>query len=370
MKQAGILTFHRVTNYGAILQAYALKQVCDGLGYETHIIDYRGDEVEEKPAPIRNFLSGSYSVSSILKCVREIMSYRGNKKRWSGFADFRNKYLNESVKCSNIAEIQDLGYDAYIAGSDQIWNYRITGDTFDPVFFLQFNTPARKVIYAASSQDVPFPEDMEFQFKKALDKTKCPIGIREQKLAVYVENITGVRCPVVLDPTLMAGREVMERLVPPGLSKADYILNYQIDSNPHTDVSVKSLEKKFKCPVYTMTVPRLGAVHGRKGEADPIEFLALLKGARFLVTNSFHGIALSLLFEKDFFAYENGGVMTRIDGLLELCHLTNRKVKMVCDIDENNRIDYNNVRSVLEEQRKASRGFLQSAIQGDIVVQK
>src|SRR5699024_106788 len=112
-----------------------------------------------------------------------------------------------------------------------------------------------------------------------------------------------------------------------------YILIYQIDANPYSDVSVKTLEKRFQCPVYTMTVPRLGSIHGRKGQAGPEEFLGFLKNARFLVTNSFHGVALSLLFEKQFFVYENGGVMSRIDGLLKQTGLLDRKIKMVRDID-------------------------------------
>ena len=362
MKQAGILTFHHVTNYGAVLQAYALKQVCDDLGYETHIIDYWGDEVEESPSPIKNFVLSPHTKRDMLRCARGVLSYLGERKRWLGFETFRKRYLNESERCVNSFDIQNLGYDLYIAGSDQIWNYQITGDAFDPVFFLQFDTTANKIIYAASSQDVPFSPDMEVQFKDMLYKTTCPIGIREEKLAEYVQEVTGKTHPVVLDPTLLAGRDVMDRIPTPDIGLGNYILNYQIDANPNTDISVKSLEKRFCCPVYTMTVPRLGAVHGRKGAADPVEFLALLKGAKFLVTNSFHGIALSLLYEKDFYVYENSGVMTRIDSLLDLCHLPDRKVKMVCDIDEMNHIDYDIVRPILNKCRAASMSFLKSAI--------
>lgn len=367
MKQVGILTFHRVANYGAILQAYALKQVCDDLGYEAHIINYRNDEMEEFGSPVRSFLNGSHSVGSAVRCVRKLMSYVGDKKRWKGFVQFRKEYLSESAECSSVDEIKQLGYDVYIAGSDQIWNYRITGGEFDPAFFLQMETEAKRVIYAASSQDTPFPKNMELKFAELLRNTDCPIGIREEKLAVYAEKITGVRYSVVLDPTLLAGKEIFERLKTPGPPKKEYILLYQIDANPYTDISVRTLEHRFECPVYTMTVPRLGSVHGRKGEATPEQFLALLKGAKFLVTNSFHGIALSLLFEKNFYVYENGGVMTRIDGLLELCHLLNRKVKVVQDIDENSSVDYSKVRPYLEKARVASMEFLKSGLQGEKV---
>lgn len=365
MKRVGILTFHRAANYGAVLQAYALKEVCNDLGYETHIINYWNPNMAEAPAPVKHFLAGPHSVGAALKCLRGLMSIGGDRVRWSRFVQFRTDYLNESAVCSSSDDIRELNYDVYIAGSDQIWNYRITGSQFDPVFFLQFDTSAQKIIYAASAQDTPFPKDMELIFCEMLRKTQCPIGIREEKLAAYVEKVTGKRHPVVLDPTLLAGRAVMERIPTPAPPSGPYILLYQIDSNPYTDISVASLEARFGCPVYTMTVPRLGAIHGRKGKAGPEEFLSLLKDTKFLVTNSFHGIALSLLFQKNFFVYENGGVMSRIDGLLNLCGLMDRKVKLVCDIDENSRIDYEKVNPLLETARQTSLDFLKAAFLGE-----
>ena len=224
MKQVGILTFHRVANYGAILQAYALKQVCDDLGYEAHIINYRNSKMEEAPAPVKKFLAENHSIGSAVRCIRGFMSYVGDKRRWKGFVQFRDKYLNESAECFSVNEIKQLGYDVYIAGSDQIWNYRITGGEFDPAFFLQMETEAKRVIYAASSQDTPFPQNMEIKFAELLRNTDCPVGIREEKLASYVEKITGVRYPVVLDPTLLAGKEIFERIRTPKPPKKEYIL--------------------------------------------------------------------------------------------------------------------------------------------------
>ena len=164
----------------------------------------------------------------------------------------------------------------------------------------------------------------------------------------------------------MAGRRIIEKIPDVKITKKPYILIYQIDSNPASDISVKTLEKKFRCNVYTMTVPRLGSIHGRKGVAGPVEFLSLLKGAEFLVTNSFHGIALSLLLEKQFYVYENGGVMTRIDGLLSQVGLMGRKIKMSSDIDRRDIIDYHSVNIRLKELRDESRAFLKSALAGEM----
>ena len=88
------------------------------------------------------------------------------------------------------------------------------------------------------------------------------------------------------------------------------------------------------------------------------------------MTNSFHGIAISLLFEKQFYVYENGGVMTRIDGLLSQMGLLGRKVKMSTDIDQTDIIDYSRINAQLEELRNDSMQFLMKAIEGKITEKK
>lgn len=363
----GILTFHRALNYGAVLQAYALKQVCEDLGYESHIIDYDYDGGEEQAAPLPAFFAAENKKAALPGLIRGLLGWPGNQKRIRAFNSFRKEYLAESAPCANAEQIAALGYDILIAGSDQIWNRGVTQHRYDPVFFMDFETSARKILYAASSEDVPFPDEKGEAFAKALEGLQGTVSIRERKLADYVEQLTGKAYPLVLDPTLLAGGDFLETIAIPEPPAHDYILLYQISSNPDSDISVRSLEKRFSCPVYTMTVPRLDDSHGRRGTAGPEEFLSLLKGAKFLVTNSFHGIALSLLMHKQFFVYENGGVMTRIDSLLDLVGLENRKVKMVTDIDPDFDVEYAGVDARLETSRKMSMNFLCQALTGDAV---
>lgn len=363
----GILTFNRACNYGAVLQAYALKCVCDELGYESHIVNYWKDADDLRPNLLRTFLSSGNKKRAAITLCRQMLSYTGDQRRWNAFQEFRHNYLNESPACRTADEVAALNYQKYVVGSDQIWNYRITGNEFDPVYFGQIPGDSDVVLYAASAHDTPFPLDMERKFKAILEQSVPAVGVREQKLAEYASSVSGVHYPAVVDPTLLAGREVFDLLADRKVPKEPYILIYQIDSNPNSDISVRTLESRFGCPAYTMTVPRLGDKHGRKGEAGPEEFLTLLKNAKFLVTNSFHGIALSLLLEKQFFVYENGGVMTRIDSLLDTVSLTDRKVKMVADIDPSRIIDFKPVREKLAHLRNESMVFLRSALDGTYV---
>ena len=364
-KKIGIITFHQALNYGAVLQAYALKVVCDDLGYETHIIDYHYKGLKEKVSLFKTFKTTCNKKRAVVKLIRDLMSYPWDKQRAESFAEFRKKFLSESKACFNINDILNLKYDAYISGSDQIWNYKITGGDFDPVFFCDFPSTVGKIVYAGSSHDTPFPLDKELEFKNLLQKTDAFLSAREKKLADYIREISGKDIPVVLDPTLLAGRKLLSSIPIKKTKEKDYILIYQIDRNPASDITVKKLEKEFNKKVFTMTVPRLGSLHRRKGNSGPQEFLALLQDADFLVTNSFHGVALSLIFHKNFYVYENGGVMTRIDSLLKMTNLTDRKVKMVKDIDLHNGIDFSKVDQKLALERDNSIHFLKEALTND-----
>lgn len=366
-RKIGILTFHQANNYGAALQAFALKSYCETLGYESHIINYKALGDADKVTPLSDFIQEPKNKKALIKLIRSSMSLIGDQKRAASFIEFRRKYLDETEVCYTPEDIANLKYDIYISGSDQIWNYQITSMKFDPIFFLQFKSNAKKIIYAASSQDTPFPLDWEIKFKGMLEKTDAIIGIREKKLADYVYSITGSKYPVVADPTILAGKDILDKI--PSYNKIDvpYILIYQIDSNPYSDVSVKALEKRFKCRVYTMTVPRLGSFHGRKGATGPEGFMGLLRNAEFLVTNSFHGIALSLIYQKQFYVYENGGVMSRIDGLLKQTGLTDRKIRLVKDIDLDKKIDYTNVTQTINRMQEKARLFLEEALKGNVI---
>ena len=131
----GILTFNQALNYGAVLQAYALKAVCDELGYEAHVIDYHFPGIEkERIAPIKRFINADDKKRGLFSLVRGLLSYPWDKKRERSFFTFRKKYLSESVSCYGAEDIKSLGYDVLVSGSDQIWNYKICSDSHNRVY--------------------------------------------------------------------------------------------------------------------------------------------------------------------------------------------------------------------------------------------
>ena len=361
MKQAGILTFHKSNNYGAVLQAYALMSVVNDLGYDTHVINYQ--YVESNRMPLSAFLKKKPSTKQMIHyCIRPLLKNKLGKIRASQFDRFRAEYMNESCEVKTSDDVADLHYDLYISGSDQIWNYHITNHEFDPVFFLQFQSDAKKLIYAASSQNPPYEAEKEQELVELLENCKYPVTVREKILADYVEKLTQRKVSQVIDPTLLAGKGFFDKITLPQYDLSPYVLMYQIDSNPRTDVSIASLENFFKCDAYSFSVPKNKDDTKKKGTMGPDGFLAMLRDAEYIVTNSFHGIALSLLYHKQFFVYENGGVMSRIDSLVESVSLMGRKIKMTSDIDVSKKIDYDQVDKKLEVLRQHSMEILRDAI--------
>lgn len=363
-KKAGILTFHKSFNYGAILQAYALKEIFEDLGYEAKIIDYITIDAEDNKS-IHYKIAHTNGIKNKLNIIlRYLLISQSMILMKYNYKKFINKHISKSTKCNNKKDIISLKYDVYVAGSDQIWNYRITGYNFDDVYFLDFNNSSKNIIYAASSQDVPFEKKYEDKFKLKLHNNKACISIREKQLAEYIYNITGEQYPVVLDPTLLGGKAILDRIKKKTIMmKKKYIVLYQIERNCEVDISYESLKNKFNnYDIITFSHPRLGCIAGRKGYVGPDTFLAYLNSAEFIVTNSFHGVALSIIYEKRFFVYPNNGVMTRINNLIEESGLEERRITSVNDINENSIINYTKVNSRLDDLRKKSFDFLRKSL--------
>lgn len=364
-KVVGIITFHTANNFGAVLQAYAMQYVCTGLGYDVRMIRYKGFDAANGTHPFRSFLGRSKTLKSIRRLARSLAEYPWRRKKEKAFQEFKNKYFIETPLCDSAEKIVSLGFNAYIAGSDQIWNYHITGGRLDPVYFLNINTNVPKIVYAASSQDVPFPEDWEKRLRESLTAADASVGIRDKALTEYADRLTGKEYTMVLDPTLLAGKEFLDTIAVKKPAVGPYILIYQIDHNPDAGVSVKTLEKQFNKAVYTLTVPCLGDMHGRRGDIGIEAFLGYIKYADMIVTNSYHGLCVSLLYHKLFYVYENKGSGQRVGSLLGLLGLQEQSINNINEIEPDRKLDYGHIDKLLIRERKKSMRFLEEGLKND-----
>lgn len=356
-KKIGVITFHNYDNYGAVLQSYALQECIRRYGAHPEIIDYNCRYITN-PFQIKRLKNKGF-----FNYIYGAIGYLCYLPRRKKFNVFRKKMLySEPVNRKNIESL-DGKYDVYIAGSDQIWDYHLTN--FDKTYFLDFITKGKKCSYAASIGEHLPPEEYRKEYGELLSKFDR-IFVRESYGSDVVEQLTGIRADCTCDPTLLLSGEEWEQMIEqPSNNKKDYILVYQLGVNPSFVKFVKRLKKNTGLHVEYIPFPLVGALGCSTNiTAGPIEWLGLFKGAKYVVTDSFHGTVFSLLFRKPFFVRVDGHhVNRRVEELLTRLNLTDRIIsdeltdKMLTEM-----VDYDSVDEILKLMRKDSLNKLSEII--------
>ena len=363
-KKVGIITLHRVTNYGSVLQAYALQEKIKEIGYDVQIIDYRPSR-----AKMSNMLKGLKDKNNLLKksiiirtIVRAIMlpSYI---LRFRTFKKFLNKYLNLTgeyyVEEEDFTNSNNLSFDIYCTGSDQVWNSEWNGKIDKPLFLSFVSDNNKKIAYAASFGKKKLDSWEMEETKKLLDRYDY-ISVRElDGLNILKElGIKNAKC--VLDPTLLLNGDEWRKLSSNKFKKEEYILVYNLNRNKRIHDYAVRLSKKTGCKIKYITYQ----IHDfyKKGHmycnTSVENYLSLIDNAKYIVTDSFHGVAFSINFNKNFIVIYPDKFSSRLESILNLTKLTNRVVKK-----ENNEllldsINYDNVNKSLLEYRNKSIHYL------------
>lgn len=363
MKKVGILTFHRSENYGSVLQAYALsKKINDILGENScEIIDYSNKNQRELYAI---FLK-SNSVKNIIKNVRAALNYSQLKRRKDSFTHFienilpisKEKYNSEEDLRNNTAT-----YSAIICGSDQIWN-PLSLDFSISFFGVDFDCP--KSAYAPSIRNADINDFKEYkgQITAALEQFNY-ISLREKQNISVFQQLTSKSIECVCDPTLLLSKNEFDKICVNTKLPEDYIFYYSIDYNSQSVEMVKSISKKLNKPVLIIfSTNKTYNVYFKgfklvKNNA-PGDFINLVKNASLVLSTSFHGVAFSVIYRKNFFALKtNNYTDARIYDLLNEINLTDRYIDyndyMKTDFDKS--INYNE--NAISELVENSTNFL------------
>lgn len=291
----GIITFHRAVNYGAVLQAYALQKAISGLGAQAEIIDYRNRYIESCYDPY------SFKGNKIKALMKMLLLGRLRTKKNRAFAHFSEKYMNlsnEKYEDSAALEKAEPLYDAFVTGSDQVWNTDCAD--FDPAYFLTFvKDQKKKNSYAASFGFTKIPEGYEPEYIKRLSGYRN-ISVREESGKEIVRQATGRDVPVVLDPTLLLTEKDWSA-VAGDVPQKGYILVYTVLHSDGLLDYARRLSKEKGLPVFYLNDKSfenrdLTYIRG----ASPEEFLGYFRHADYVVTNSFHGTVFSAIFKRRF----------------------------------------------------------------------
>ena len=353
----GILTFHCAHNYGAVLQAYGLQEYLKSKGHEVHIIDYRPRYLTKvyHKSGIRCWISKSL-VRTCKKLLNEPFLMKTRAKRWDNF----DRFINERFNLAPFDEQGSDGYDAVIVGSDQIWNPRITGGKFDKVFFGK-GTAGRILAYAASSR---FKEltDKERQFFQESLKGIDAISVREDSLRHLLQPLTEKKIETAIDPTLLAGCSAFNPIACKPDTKRPYVFIYNIDPQETTHEMARRIAKQIDGDVFELTASLASHKQAdgikRVDDISPEQLLGYIRYATCVITTSFHGTALSLLFQRPFYAVrQKSNADLRVESLLEKIGLTDHFINK----DERPDflpIDYATINERIEAERTVSKTFL------------
>lgn len=358
----GIITFHRAINYGAVLQSYALQKTLIQLGADAEIIDYRCE-----------YLENNYQIGLRLKAARGIKSFIAVLIKWAIPALMKrivfHRWIRKKLKmsCCYRQDIADSceKYDAFIAGSDQIWNYNHTN--FDRTYFLDFvQEDSRKHSYAASFGFASIDESI-LSFYKPLLLKFASASVRESSGAELFRKITGGKeAQIMVDPVFLLQPNDW------GLSKLGkkkgYVLIYELmPSNKIVEFALE-LAQKNDLKVVRIASTLQKTIHKRMKNVygvSPQGFLDYIYNASYVVTNSFHGTAFSICFQKQFYVHrltdEMASLNSRLDDLLTLCRLENRVVNDLRNYDSE-MIDYVPIHRLLQTEREKGIRYLKGQV--------
>ncbi|MBO7214972.1 MAG: polysaccharide pyruvyl transferase family protein, partial [Clostridia bacterium] len=319
-KKVGIVTVHKNTNYGANLQVFASYKYLNGLGFDCKIVDYTIPE-HEKSNYLFSWLKQSWdgetnkSFSRKIKLgIALILSANWKRKRLKSFRSFRKNEVRLTKTVNEIADVNSLDIDTVVCGSDQIWNPDIIG-SINPMFFGDIRGIKNKIAYAPSVGKEKYIDSDELKVKNLLEKLDY-ISVREEDTAKYLSTLTDKKIETVCDPVFLLDKIEYDKVLSKRKIKGDYVLLYSVIHNEElTRVAQDYAAKRGLKLVEICSAKEKGAKHKQILTYGPAEFLSALKYAKTIFTNSFHGTAFSLIFEKDFYVFNNksrGSIITNV----------------------------------------------------------
>lgn len=323
----GIQTFFQ-TNYGAILQAYALKTYLKNtFDADVEIINFTTDKHLEERKILKKE-KGRNIVITLLRYVIIIFRYGRIKRQFKRIDAFKDKHLNLTRRYSSMEEMLDNmpEEDIYITGSDQVFNPQ---SPYSPVYFLAFEKNRRKKIaYAPSFGISSFPKELASQIHDWLIDFDA-LSSREKTGADYISTIVNKTVPTVVDPVLLLKAEDWKEVAESPCLKYKYIFVYDRNGGQRLINLAKKVREQSNLPVIVLSANRYCRYKVKKQvfDAGPAEFLGYIKDAEYVVTDSFHGTMFSLVFGKQFYVYPAiPALFSRIHNVLEPLGLLNHVI--------------------------------------------
>lgn len=321
----GIIThFYNSTNYGGVLQAYALCRHLNNRGHEASQILYtnKNAKISASSMTLKTFLNKVVNrVERKFYRKRDLQIKRG---RENAFFEFRNGVPHtKAVYTGNTIDQVKTEFDAFITGSDQVWN----PIWHDPAYFLNFADKSVITLSYAASIGVGSLDDLQADMFRKYLTTFDAISVREQRAAELLSPLTRNPVCVSVDPTLLLNADEWDEIASERKIEEPYVFLYALGNDMRIRKSAEKFAKR-KSLKLVMISDLMGTYRreDRKirahslSDATPNDFVSLIKYADYVFTDSFHACVFSLLYKREFFAFaRSGGIKmeSRIQNLLE-----------------------------------------------------
>lgn len=358
----GILTFHNAHNYGAVLQAFALREYLISLGHNVEFINYHISEFDKYALYPFNLNDKGSLIKKIKLLIVFVLSLYRRILRHKKFNQFIKKHLISSRKMSRESFNVKGSYNAIVFGSDQIWNPLITKG-FDPVYWGEFNAgdEVLKVAYAASmDQNLDTSEAREIATKFLRNFNS--IGVRENSMIPLLKCLTNKKIHHVLDPTFIVDKSCFERIKKTPKINKKYVLTYTVLGHPMVLSLANKIAKELNCSIINLA-SNISAIRkfNTIETSSPEEFIGYIANAQCIITTSFHATVFSILYKRPFYTINltNTG---RTAALLKDLGLETRLVNLTDDMPCFSNCCYDSLDNKLLPKVEKSKIFIKNAI--------
>lgn len=378
--KVGIITFHFAFNQGAALQCYALQTYLEAQGHDVYVIDYRPKYHAVMHAAWRNPFVYSWvfwkklrsrsalprvclTAKSFARCMYWNLAGTDRKSQAAFRAFVRDRlHLTREYRTLRQLQADPPELDAYISGSDQVWNPDLLGQTFDEAYFLRFGAEdVRRLTYAVSLGKTHDPATQSAL--RALCRGLDAVSLREYDKEDV--RATGRDVHICIDPTLLLDADDYGALESETAEQTPYIFAYGFETNDMLRRAVETAVGKHHCRVINGSPKWLrldGAAENVSGYG-PDRFLSLVRHAACVVTNSFHGTAFSIIYQKDFITVPHSSRARRMEALLDRLGLSFRLFGRP-EFSAEETIEYAEVYQRLDEWKRRSKEYLRLALLG------
>lgn len=294
----GIITFHRALNLGAKLQVFALQDVLSRY-HDVQILDYRCEKIEKHYYKKKTLKTWMYDGLRFIVYPEYFWQLRKRRQNYELFD--KRLHVSEAYTVENIQQADD-NFDAFVAGSDQVWNMEITGN--DSSYFLGFTKPEKRFSYAASMGS--YTQQLDESLLSVLAEYRR-ILVRERKAADFLrEKLPETQISVTVDPVFLLTRnEWINKLDLKGKNNnRPYVLMYYVDESHQTYAieKAKKTAQKYGWDIIFVNgkKPLDNSLH-YQNDVGPEEFVNLILHAECVFTTSFHALSFSLILNTPFF---------------------------------------------------------------------